>query len=204
MKHVSKRVLSIISLLLLVSVLMQGMAVYAAGNANLNVTKNGKSFKLTNGEKSYSFRYDWDEKKGKYTGYSQKKANKVVPAGTLHLGLGRDGQTTNKDDSIAIVKEGLTLNKRIYIGMPLAEFHKKIKSAWGTGYYAYWDNKKKAVVKVGTKKPSNSFVQKRSKDTGLFWTGKRGVLTLSISIGWNKTNKRAETGWTEIFGSESD
>ena len=203
MKRTSRKSVLLLVLLLTMSFVMQGICVSAAAakKPNFSVSKDGKKFKVTKGKKSYSFRYDWNSKKQEYTGYDQLKINKVVPFGPMkgiHLALGRDGQEGNKNDSIAVMK-GVTLNKKIYYGMTLKAFHKNIKKAWGKGYYAYYSNKKKRPVKVGSKKPTNSYVKKRMKDTGLYWAGNRGRLRINCSINWNAKKKRAEVGWIEIW-----
>ena len=54
-------------------------------------------------------------------------------------------------------------------------------------------------VKIGKKKPTNSYVKKRMKDTGLFWAGDRGRLRINCSINWNAKKKRAEVGWIEMW-----
>lgn len=175
-----------------------GTCSFAAGKANLSVSKNGKTFKLTSGKQSYSFRYDWNKKKKRFTGYNQKIINKLTPKRGLLLSVQRENAKNHRDDSIVISK-GVTLNKKIYIGIPLASFHKKIGAAWGDGYYGYYSTKKGKAVKVGTKKPTDKFVKKRSKDTGLYWAGDRGRLRINASIQWNSKKNRAEINWIEIF-----
>ena len=200
MKRTSRKSVLLLVLLLTMSFMMQAFSVSAAAakKPDFNVSKSGKKFKVTKGKKSYSFRYDWNSKKQKYTGFSQKKINKVVPFGPLkgvHMATGRDGAKSNKEDSILVLK-GVTLNKKIYYGMSLAAFHKKIKKAWGKGAYYYWSNEKEAEVKIGEEKPADSFVKERMKDTGFYWKGNRGRLSINCSFGWKK--KRAEVVWIEI------
>ncbi len=201
MKNIARKISIILSLLLLFSIPLQGMSVYAASSkkANLSVSKDGQTFKVKKKKKSYTFRYDWDPQTATYTGYDSAKAAKVVSPRSLVIGLMRDGQTGDCNNSI-LVGTGITLNKKIYSGMPLSSFHKK-KSAWGSGYYAYWDTNKNESVVIGKKKPSNSYVKKRCKSTGLYWVGARGCLSINISIIWNSKTKRAETSWIEIYGS---
>ena len=154
MKRTSRKSVLLLVLLLTMSFVMQGICVSAAAakKPNFSVSKDGKKFKVTKGKTSYPFRYDWNSKKQAYTGYDQLEVNKVVPFGPMkgiYLALGRDGQEGNKNDSIAVMK-GVTLNKKIYYGMTLTAFHKNIKKAWGKGYYAYYDTKRKGQAKVGS------------------------------------------------------
>lgn len=203
MKRTSRKSVLLLVLLLTMSFVMQGICVSAAAakKPDFSVSKNGKEFKVTKGKKSYSFRYDWNSKEQKYTGYSQKEINKLVPFGPLkgvHMALQRENAKSNQQDSIVVLK-GVTLNKKIYYGMTLAAFHKNIKKAWGKGYYAYYDTGKKGQAKIGSKKPSDKTVKKRMKDTGLYWAGNRGRLKINCSINWNTKKKRAEVGWIEIW-----
>ena len=203
MKRTSRKSVLLLVLLLTMSFVMQGICVSAAAakKPDFNVTKNGKQFKVTKSKKSYSFRYDWDSKKQIYTGYDQKEINKLVPFGPMkgvHMAMEHDSAKSHKEDTI-VVLEGVTLNKKIYYGMTLAAFHKKIKKAWGKGAYYYWSTEKKAPVKIGKKKPTNKYVKKRMKDTGLYWAGDRGRLRINCSINWNAKKKRAEVGWIEMW-----
>ncbi len=203
MKNLARKLSITLSLLLLFSIPLQGMSAYAASSkkkANLSVSADGQTFQVKKKKKTYSFRYDWDPQTKNYIGYDSAMAAGVVSPRILTIGMMRDGQTGNNNNSIYVGK-GITINKKIYTGMPLSSFNKKKNSAWGTGYYAYWDTNANKQVSLGTKKPSNSVVKKRCKSTGLYWVGTRGCLTINISIIWNSKTKRAETSWTEIFGS---
>ena len=203
MKKTSRKSVLLLVLLLTMSFVMQAFSVSAAAakKPDFSVSKNGKKFKVTKGKKSYSFRYDWNSKKKKYTGFKQKKINKVVPFGPLkgvHMAMEHENAKSNREDTI-VVLGGVTLNKKIYRGMTLAAFHKKIKKAWGKGAYYYWSNEKKAPVKIGEKQPTDSYVEERLKDTGLYWAGDRGRLRINCSINWNTKKKRAEVGWIEMW-----
>ena len=203
MKKTSRKSVLLLVLLLTMSFVMQGICVSAAAakKPDFNVSKDGKKFKVTKGKKSYSFRYDWDSKKQDYTGYDQKEINNVVPFGPMkgvHMAMEHESAKSRQEASIVVLK-GVTLNKKIYYGMTLAAFHKNFKKAWGKGAYFYWSNEKKAPVKIGKKKPTNSYVKKRMKDTGLFWAGDRGRLRINCSINWNAKKKRAEVGWIEMW-----
>ena len=205
MKKASGKTTMLLTLVLVFSFVLQGMTVFAASSkkADLTVSASGKSFKLTKGDNSYSFKYNWSSKKKAYTGFSQKKINKLVPfsatGGTpkgIQVGVSLH-KGTAKEDGI-LVGDGVTINKKIYRGMTLASFHKNISAAWGKGHYGYYDQEKHKAVNAGTKKPTNAFVKKRCKDTGIYWVGNRGRMKIDVSFGWNKAKKRAEVNWIEI------
>ena len=206
MKKACRKISMLLTLVLVFSIVLQGMTVFAASSkkANLSVSASGKSFKLTNGDKSYSFKYNWNSEKNAYTGFSKKKINKLVPFSVpggspkgIQVGVSLHKGSPKEDGFL--IGDGVTINKKIYRGMTLSSFHKNIRSAWGKGHYGYYNLKKNKAINKGTKKPTNAYVKKRSKDTGLYWVGDRGRMRISVSITWNKAKKRAEVNWIEIY-----
>ena len=203
MMKFSRKTILLLALALVFSFVIQSMTVFAAGTQkpDLTVSKDGKKFTLTKGDQTYSFRFEWDPAKKTYTGYSQKKVDKMVRRAAPHKGLyvGSEHEGSGPEMAGIVVLGGVTLNKKIWYGMSLESFHKKIRSAWGDGYYAYWSTKKGRPVRIGKGKPTDRYVKKRCKDTGLYWAGDRGRLRINVSIKWNKAKNRAEVGWTEMW-----
>ena len=177
------------------------MTASAATYSNLTVSKDGTNFKVTKGKKSLSFRFDWDEEKDTYTGYDRVKISKLVAPGVLVPGMGHEG-SSNKVQYIMAAKL-IRVNGKLYTGMPLKAFHKKVKRAWGTGYYTYQDNKTKEWVKLGAAKPTKKDFRKARTGT-LNWVGMRGKLKMYANLSINARKNDAAVSIFAIYGSEAD
>ena len=198
MKKASGKITLLLALVLVFSFVTQFTTVFAASLPDLYVSKSGKSFKVTKGTQSYSFRYDWDKTKKRYTGYSQKKVNKLVPSGPnegIRLSLEHENAKSPREATIAIIS-GVSLNKKIYRGLSFTAFDKRINTAWGNGCYKYWNADKQKSVRIGKEKLTNRFFK---KNNSVWWEGDRGRLRINISISWNKEKKRAEVTWIEMW-----
>ena len=202
MKRPRKLLLALMLLALTFTLCVSGaVTASAASYSNLTVSKNGEDFKITRDGESLSFRFDWDEAKDTYTGYDREQIRNFVAPGILVPGMNHEGSP----NTVQYIMAGklMRINGKLRTGMSLKAFNRKVKKAWGKGYYTYQNKKTKNWVKIGSRMPSKKDFKKGNLNT-FNWVGMRGKVKMNAFVRYNPRKNKATISLFAIYGSEAD